>query len=222
MEEYHKIKTVFKRDPDTKHKTLLEGEFSLPEFEYMQHNDWVFTEKLDGTNIRVQFNPVADAPGPHVALKFRGRSNTAQIPLHLFNHLQSTFHAEDFYKKFADEDGSPFSVCLYGEGVGPKIQKGGGNYGDSPFFVLFDVKVGDVWLARESVVDIAKYFNIPVSFRLGVGNLFEMVEYAREGFDSIFGSFTAEGIVARPKVELADRQGRRVITKIKHKDFPRE
>jgi len=31
--------------------------------------------------------------------------------------------------------------------------------------------------------------------------------------------FQAEGIVARPKVELLSRTGERIITKIKHKDF---
>ena len=53
MKEYHKIQTVFKRDPDNNFKTLLMGEYSLPEFEYLKDNKWVFTEKVDGTNIRV-------------------------------------------------------------------------------------------------------------------------------------------------------------------------
>ncbi len=33
------------------------------------------------------------------------------------------------------------------------------------------------------------------------------------------GDFEAEGIVARPDVELLDRRGKRVITKIKAVDF---
>ncbi len=32
MKPYHKIQTVFKRDPQTKHHTLVMGDFSLPEF----------------------------------------------------------------------------------------------------------------------------------------------------------------------------------------------
>lgn len=31
MDTYHKIQTVFKRNPANKHKTLLEGEYSLPD-----------------------------------------------------------------------------------------------------------------------------------------------------------------------------------------------
>ena len=50
MKEYHKIQTVFKRDPETNHRTLLEGQYSMPEFEYLANNQWVFTEKIDGTN----------------------------------------------------------------------------------------------------------------------------------------------------------------------------
>lgn len=42
MKEYHKIQTVFLRNPETKFKTLIEGQFSLPEFEYLKNNLWVF------------------------------------------------------------------------------------------------------------------------------------------------------------------------------------
>jgi hypothetical protein len=32
MSEYHKIQTLFKRDMSSKRKTLLEGDWTLPEF----------------------------------------------------------------------------------------------------------------------------------------------------------------------------------------------
>ena len=78
MKEYHKIQTVFHRDPDTKFKTLLEGRFSLPEFEYLQNNEWIFTEKVDGTNIRIIFDG---------ELTFGGKTDRAQIPNQLVNKL---------------------------------------------------------------------------------------------------------------------------------------
>jgi len=37
--------------------------------------------------------------------------------------------------------------------------------------------------------------------------------------ESVWGDFQAEGIVARPGVELFDRAGRRIITKLKCRDF---
>ena len=41
----------------------------------------------------------------------------------------------------------------------------------------------------------------------------------RKGFSSQWGDFIAEGIVARPKVEMKTRRGDRIITKIKYRDF---
>jgi hypothetical protein len=48
MKEYHKIQSVYLRDPANKNKTFLMGQFSTPEFEYLQNNTWIYTEKVDG------------------------------------------------------------------------------------------------------------------------------------------------------------------------------
>ncbi len=53
MNEYHKIQSIYLRDPETKHKRFLIGQWTLPEFEYLADNEWSFTEKVDGTNIRI-------------------------------------------------------------------------------------------------------------------------------------------------------------------------
>ena len=206
MKEYHKIQTVFKRDPETRYKTLLIGEYSMPEFEYLRNNDWVFTEKVDGTNIRVMMNDGV--------ISFGGKTDRAQIPADLINRLQTMFPPYGRMQETFDCD-----VCLYGEGYGAKIQKGGGNYRDDQGFVLFDVKIGDYFLQREDVEDIASKLRIDVVPVIGLGSLDEMVEMTRKGFDSLWGNFTAEGIVARPQTELKTRDGKRIITKIKHKDF---
>lgn len=44
MNEYHKIQTMFMRDMECNGKTLLEGQWTLPEFEYLAGNVWVFTD----------------------------------------------------------------------------------------------------------------------------------------------------------------------------------
>lgn len=206
MKEYGKIQTVFMRNPETNHKTLLEGQWSLPEFGYLANNEWVFTEKVDGTNIRVMFD------GQSVT--FGGKTDNAQIPAPLVARLQERFIPQlDLFKsKFG-------SVCLYGEGYGAKIQSGGGNYRQDQDFVLFDVKIDDWWLLRENVEEIADSFGLDVVPIIGKGTLAEMIEKARAGFPSNWGNFTSEGIVARPAVELKTRRGDRLITKIKHKDF---
>lgn len=207
MKEYHKIQTVYLRDPETKFKTLLAGWFALQEFEYLQNNEWIFTEKVDGTNIRIMFDGKE--------LNFGGKTDNAQIPSFLVNRLNDVFRPLEskFAEMFAD------GACLYGEGYGAKIQKGGGNYRQDQDFVLFDVKIGDWWLQRTDVEDIAGKLGIDIVPIIGKGTLHEMIEKTKIGFNSQWGEFAAEGIVARPATELKTRAGGRIITKIKHKDF---
>lgn len=83
METYHKIDSVFKRDPDNRHKTFLIGEYSRPEFELLADIDWTWTEKIDGTNIRIDVN--------ETQTRFGGRSDNAQIPAFLVDHLRDKF-----------------------------------------------------------------------------------------------------------------------------------
>ena len=210
VDEYHKIQTVFKRDPATKNKTLLDGEWSLPEFEYLKDNTWVFTEKVDGTNIRVYLD--------NGQVTFGGRSDKAQIPAQLVTALNSHFQplTDKMRNVFGDAD-----VCLYGEGYGAKIQKGGGNYRPDQGFVLFDVMVDGWWLRRENMLEVAEELALATTPVIGAGTLLDAVERVREGIESTWGPFQAEGIVARPEVELKDRGGNRVITKIKCRDFKR-
>lgn len=213
MKEYHKIQTVFLRDPATKFKTLLHGEWAAPEFCYLADNHWIFTEKVDGTNIRVIYNPIAPKPTP--AITFGGKTDNAQIPAFLVERLQQRFlpQADKLAEKFKD------GVCLYGEGYGARIQKGGGNYRPDADFVLFDVKIGDWWLQRKDVEEIAGALALEIVPIIGHGTLHNLVARVRGGFDSKWGEFSAEGIVARPATELKDRSGHRIITKLKHKDF---
>ena len=216
MNTYHKIQTVFKRDPETKFKTLLEEQYSMLEFEFLQHNEWVWTEKIDGTNIRVIYDGFIEAMTPSLNPQIKGKTDNAQIPIFLLEKLQSIFLPQKLSEIFDSQ------VCLYGEGYGARIQKGGGNYRADNGFVLFDIKVGDWWLKREDVEKIAGQLNLEVAPIIGTGDLLDMVERVRDGFNSQWGDFIAEGIVARPAVELKARDGRRIITKIKYKDFARQ
>lgn len=202
--KYHKIQTVFKRDPDNNFKTLLHGDYSLPEFLYLAENEWVFTEKVDGTNIRVTIHEGG-------RIEYGGRTDRAQIPTFLLKELQHIFEGQDM----SEYEG----LTLYGEGYGPRIQKVGKLYRDDPSFVLFDVAYGDTFLRRGDIEDIAQKTGIDVVPVIGTGTLADMVEVARAGITSLWGNFQAEGIVARPMAELRSRDGHRIITKIKTRDF---
>ena len=211
MQKYHKIPTVFKRDPSTNFRTLLEGEYTTPELEYLRFNDWLFTEKVDGTNIRVMWQR-------ETGITFGGKTNNAQIPAHLANRLIEMFSGKANILASAFDD----PVCLYGEGYGAKIQKGGGNYSKTQEFVLFDVKVGDWWLEWKDVVDVADQLCLHTVPVYGVGPLPKMIDVVRDGITSVWGDFQAEGLVARPAVSLMARSGGRIITKLKTRDFRRE
>jgi hypothetical protein len=243
METYHKINAPFMRDMDgtrTGQKgKLIVGEWSRPEFEYLADNEWEFTEKVDGTNIRVHLKDGdKDDPLAPFAVLFGGRSDSAVIPDPLLNALKAIFGVGDatITGKIQDwmRENSLTDVTLFGEGYGPKIQ-GGGKYRNDHSFVLFDVKIGDFWLDRDSVEDIAEKLGIESVPVIGTGTLQSAINIVRgetwmkygqiqmpmgQGrLDSQWGDFEAEGIVARPAVPLFDRMGNRIITKIKAKDF---
>jgi len=206
MKEYHKIMTVWERDPNTKFKTLLEGKWAYPEFEYLKDNEWAWTEKVDGTNIRIMWN------GDKVILG--GKTDNAQIPAFLIERLQTLFYAGALAKIF---DGT---ACLYGEGYGAKIQKSGGNYiPDDVDFCLFDVLINETWLKREDVEDIANKLEVQIAPIIGIGGLEDAIDMVRRGIKSKWGDFMSEGLVMRPKIEMKNRMGHRIITKIKTKDF---
>lgn len=203
---YHKIQSVFLRDPDNKHRTFLAGQFSEPVFEYLADSRWDWTEKVDGTNVRVMWDGSA--------VTFGGRTENAQLHTGLVNHLGQAFTSDVFADSFLD---GPVMLC--GEGYGEKIQKGGGNYRTGQGFVLFDVYCG-MWLDRENVIGIAAALGCEVVPLVGYGTIVEAVEWVKDAPRSEWGDFPAEGIVLRPHVELRTRRGDRVITKLKVKDFP--
>jgi ATP-dependent RNA circularization protein (DNA/RNA ligase family) len=217
MNTYHKIDTIFKRDPETKFKRLLIDDYANPAFEYLARNKWTFTEKVDGTNIRVMVTKF-QANGDATGIEFGGKTDDAQIPATLVKRLQERFHNDEARAKLGEmfPEGD---ACLYGEGYGAKIQKVGASYRQDQDFVLFDVKAGDYWLERHNVEDVAQKLGLDVVPIIGSGSLDEMVSMCMVGFKSQWGDFAAEGVVARPACELKTRNGHRIITKLKHRDF---
>lgn len=237
METYHKIQTLFKRDSKGK---MLTGEWTTPELEYLAGNEWEFTEKVDGTNIRVFIRRLEDG----IFVDFKGRTDRAVIPQPLLDQLNELFpmhpnkampDSREFHiREWLDEHDLE-SATLYGEGYGSKIQKVGHLYSPMQDFVLFDVKVGNFWLDRKGVNDVAESLDVDSVPTIGSGTLFDAIDIVATGItfeksgavkrwgsgtlDSQWGNFAAEGIVARPVVPMFDRKGERIITKIKAVDF---
>ena len=208
MREYHKIETVFNRSTDGD-KRLIWGDYRNATVEYLADNIWQFTEKIDGTNIRIHWD------GHNVEVG--GRTDRAQIPKHLMDYLSATFFTPEVEELFEQTYGEK-DVMLFGEGYGAKIQNGG-DYRSDVSFILFDVLIGDNWQSREWVEATAKMFNVDVVPIVLEGTIGDGIDYVMQHNNSTIGNAIMEGVVGRPKVEMKDRLGNRIIVKIKWKDF---
>ena len=88
--EYQKINTLFKRDADN---IIIPTEYTLEEFEYLNNNIFECTEKIDGTNIRIELKSSDDG----IAMLFKGRTDNAIIPKHLIPKFrQSKLHLRHY------------------------------------------------------------------------------------------------------------------------------
>lgn len=247
MEVYPKIHAPFKRFTTGPEKgKLITGEWAQPEFAYLADNEWEYSEKVDGTNIRIYLQRVDDC----LMVTYRGRTDNADIPLPLMEHLEEVFPTEWLWRRDVSRpafferrdvvhqwmvDNDLTEVTLYGEGYGPKIQNGG-KYRPDASFVLFDVKIGNWWLSRDNVNDVADKLGIESVPVLGTGSLWQIFTLVRTGktrdlagntidpslngrLKSQWGDFEAEGVVCRPVVPLFNNKGERITTKVKAVDF---
>lgn len=201
---YPKIHSPWKREQPS---GRFIPEWSQPEFRYLAECEWLWHEKIDGTNIRVRWDGnVVD---------IRGRTDAAQLHPDLDEFLKSHF------TELRMRDSNMTECILYGEGIGPKIQAAGRLYRpESHDFVLFDVRIGRFWLKPEAVAEIAVGLELQWAPLVGCGTLSEAVEMVAAGFDSTISEIPqrAEGLVLRPAVRLHTAAGGRVITKLKAKD----
>lgn len=209
MITYNKIETLYNRDMDGS-KKLIEGEFRNETIKFLKDMTWQFTEKIDGTNIRIMWD------GHKIT--YGGRTERANIPAHLMNKLIELFGNDETEQLFEQIFGEK-EVILFGEGYGAKIQGCGGLYRSDVSFILFDVMINGNYQSREMVECAAKQFNLEIVPILFEGTLDEGVAYVKTKPMSTIGKAPMEGLVARPKVELQDRCGNRMIVKIKVKDF---
>lgn len=209
MITYNKIETVYNRDIEGT-KKLIEGSFRNETVEYLKDNIWIWTEKIDGTNIRVHWD------GHKV--EFGGRTDKAQIPNHLLERLEELFGGNDNEEFFEQMFGEK-EVYLFGEGYGPKIQKVGSQYRDDVDFILFDIMINGNYQPREVMEQIAKALGIDCVPIILEGSIQHAIDFVKIKPISTIGNAPMEGLVGRPKLELRDRTNNRLIVKVKVCDF---
>jgi hypothetical protein len=230
--EFPKINSCFKRNMSDG-GVILPDQFSTDEFEYLANTPWTWTEKVDGTNVRLHFTGENIAAG--------GRTKDAQMPGHLMYALAQYNDPVRWRKVFDPDEHAidrgngfqpvPLDVTVYGEGYGPKIQNGG-RYRNDVGFIVFDVRVGRFWLKREDIIDVAQKLGMDVVPVIATCSLNEAITIVKNGVNnpesiatiSTVASWAQkdtewEGLVGTPTVPLFDRRGQRIITKLKVKDF---
>jgi hypothetical protein len=209
---YPKIPGVWKREIEgPRRNQLIEGAWTSRELELTAGlYDWNLSEKADGTNVRIGWT------GYEVV--FGGRTDKAQMPPALDEYLRATFVEELFEQQFGETP-----VTVYSEGIGPKIQSGG-LYGETRA-VIFDVRIGNMWLLRPDVEDIASALGVGVVPLVDTAvTLLDGIEIVRRGLYSEIAaeqgnSLLSEGLVATLASGMLDRRGQRIQTKLKHKDL---
>ena len=203
MNKYHKIYNLRKINPETK---KLTKEFYLPEFELLKDNLWYAKEKIDGTNIRLCWY------GDRIEIK--GKTEKSDIPKDLLNNLYKM--CENRIKLFKEVFGDK-EVCIYGEGYGAKIQKGGGLYRKDQGFILFDVMIEGYWLSWDNALSVASSLKLKTVPLIISSSLLDIEKHVINGFNSQVSEKTkqAEGVIALPCGEFMNRHGDRIIVKIK-------
>lgn len=211
MEQYHKIQTLWKRESE-KPCNMIVGEYATPEFKMLANCTWYYTEKIDGTNVRVIWN------GDLIEVK--GKTDRAQIQPNMADFFAEQFVGDAPEQLFEQAFGAK-PVTLYGECYGSGIQSGGGYIpgGNGVDVTIFDVRIDDLWLARENVEAITEKLGLQCAPIVDEGGLLNASAICADGFPSHYGDREAEGIVCKPRLELQDRRGQRIITKLKKKDF---
>ncbi|MBM3886833.1 hypothetical protein FJ364_02780 [Candidatus Dependentiae bacterium] len=210
--EYPKINSLFKRNVSD--NSLIISDYACPEFGLLKA--WRVEEKIDGTNIRIVYDPLACTP--EAKLSILGRSKDSAMPAQLHEWLKNHFTLDRIEQVLA---GAKSKCIFYGEGYGGYIQSAGPYYQKSVGFMLFDVLIGHWWLTREDVAKKAAELGVPFPPDLGIMTEKEIVALVQSKPLSkcTITSYGMEGIIARPEPLLLFRNGRPVVWKLKVKDF---
>jgi len=218
---YQKINTLFMRD---KNNIIMPYDgYVDPIFEWLKDCKFETSEKIDGTNTRIEVSSqiiydesrsdegIIVPVGVQFRLEYKGKTDNAQIPPMLLEHLKENYPidvvckglglksyvpieeweehkwgtVDDKTGKFTpDESKIPKMYTIYGEGYGPKIQSGGNYIKEGNRIIGFDVKIDDTYLLTENRNDILNKMGMPIVPDMGMMTIPEAVEFVKKGFKS--------------------------------------
>lgn len=207
---YSKIQAPFRRAEGS--KTITVGDY-VDEYVGMLRNiTWIGTEKIDGTNCNIVYD------GNDVY--YLGHTEKSTWNPEVEDWLNKKFVHNDSFIQMCEQQFGEKTVYFNGEIIGPKVQGNLYNLDDYEF-ILFDVKINNVYVNFGAVIDIAVLFGLKFAKLRVSGNLDKCVEFIKERnqFSFIYDKREIEGVVIRPEVELLKRNGERIIYKLKVKDL---
>ena len=248
---YQKINTIFKRDAKNvimPYDPFTEPEFEyLRGLKWRGECKVDGTNmRIEVSKERLCDVDTGEDTGVRFKMRFAGKTDNAQIPPKLQKFMEENYPKDKVFAalgleeeisikdwvnhKWTESDGVtpnynaiPELYTIYGEGYGAGIQKAGGNYiKDGVGFIVFDVKVNDIYLKTDDRDEIANKLGAPIVPLMGYFTLDEAIEYVRKGFKTSLWDnkdFIEEGLVLRTDLGLRNRMGKRLITKIKYEDF---
>ena len=225
--KYPKMDTLWKRNDKGK---ILVGEYSKEEFNMIKN--WYVTEKIDGTNIRIditfdKYYNIYKGISEHSVIKqllFKGRTDKSEIPQHLLQYLKDTFTNDLLLRGFKYKDAYPNDVIIYGEGYGNKINNGQNKYRKDVSLICFDIWVDGIWLNPEQIKIICNKMNIDYVPELECNLEEEIIKLVKSGYISKIGldkNIQAEGVVVKTNPILLFRDGTPLKWKLKTRDYKR-
>lgn len=215
MNTYQKIETLFEFDLATKQ---FIDKFYNPLVEQLKDYTWVFTEKIDGTNLRIHWDGYN--------LTYSGRTDDANFSEEQSLWIESNIVTKEIEQVFEQIFKDKW-ITIYGELYGKNIQKRGRFYSDNYQFKVFDIMLPilekplkEKYVSRKVMESICKslgYDTVPILFE---GTINEGLSYVLNNDKSSFSEASLEGVVGKIKYDLLDENGKRIIIKIKKRDLP--
>lgn len=237
MFEYGKTENIFARDDETK---KLIGVFRVPEVGLIDPGQWIATEKIDGTNVRLTIVPAEDGGDYEIFGSFqtilKGRSDAATLPKGLAWEMpiETQDNPGVLTELYEALELPPHTVVtFYGEAYGAGIQKGG-IYSSEKRIRVFDLVTSRPRLIRgEWSHSWRPYSQLLEAARIvGLTPVPELPRMSLEGYlAAVAHGFStritdeggtggeAEGVVIRTDPYVYNFRGSRVFAKIKTRDF---
>ena len=249
---YQKINTIFMRDAKNvimPYEPFVEPEFEyLRGLKWRGEEKCDGTNmRIEVTKEIVMSGPTdvnevlgSQIEGVKFNVRIAGKTDNAQIPKNLLKHMQEKYPNEkvlaalglkefipveewELEHNWLTYEQIPDIYTIYGEGYGEGIQSGGWYIKGGNEFIVFDVKVNDIYLKTEARDEIATKLGAPIVPLIGYFTLDEAIDFVRKGFRSKIAenpdAKMAEGLVLRTDLGLRNRMGKRLIVKVKYEDF---